>query len=327
MSDYAPDFNNKEHRDAITRNLANAGNGIIEDACEMIEATDKPSSAKSRAKNGLGLGRMFGSGCRSRHHARRCIMCDDKIAQALDIRRFEYLDKGYVELVDHMGSDRAIAEAAWVSSDRAAARTETAVIKIIRYLAREGHWTPFGQTAIKLRFRVPIFIARQLMRSSIGIVWNEESRRYVDSPPEFYVPEVWRCRSQSMKQGSGETFDGTVEMKPHLSCVVSGCSPGVSVSVGPIRLIEAAYRVASDTYKAMIAAGIAPEQARIVLPVATYTTIVGTFNIASLARVYKLRSHPHAQQEIRELAACIDSCVKAARAFPFSWDELKGGEE
>lgn len=246
-------------------------------------------------------------------------MCDDKIGQALHIKRFEYLDKGYVELVDHMGSDRAIAEAAWVSSDRAAARTDSAVVKIIRYLAREGHWTPFGQTAIKLRFRVPIFIARQLMRSNIGIVWNEESRRYVDSPPEFYVPEVWRGRSHSMKQGSDGKFTGLLRVGNSLTHETWEGSPGDA--------LLSCYRKCVDLYNSMIEAGIAPEQARIVLPVATYTTIVGTFNIASLARVYKLRSHPHAQQEIRELSACIDSCAKATLAFPFSWDELKGGEE
>jgi thymidylate synthase (FAD) len=237
--------------------------------------------------------------------------------------RFPYLDRGYVELLDFMGSDRSVAEAAWVSSDRASERTNDDVVRIVRYLARNKHWTPFGQTAIKLRFRVPIFVARQLMRSNIGIVWNEESRRYVDSTPEFHTPTDWRRRSSSMKQGSGGVFDErldcrSVEAFNVLFMDAHNFTPSMAVSE--------VYRVCISLYAKMIEAGIAPEQARIVLPLSTYTTIVGTFNIASLARVYGLRSHPHAQSEIRDLAKCIDSCVRATKAFAFSWDELKGGE-
>lgn len=226
--------------------------------------------------------------------------------------KFAYLDKGFVELLGFMGSDREIAEAAWVSSDRAENRSDDAVCKVIRYMARHNHWTPFGQTAIKLRFRIPIFVARQLMRSNVGIVWNEESRRYVDSLPEFHVPREWRERSTSMKQGSGGVFKDVIDFEDR------NCSP--------TDLLHVAYKAAIGVYAAMIDAGVAPEQARIVLPVATYTTIVATFNVASLSRVYRLRADPHAQAEIRELATCIDSCVKATRAFPFSWDEMKGGE-
>lgn len=232
--------------------------------------------------------------------------------------KFAYLDKGFVELLGFMGSDREIAEAAWVSSDRAENRSDDAVCKVIRYMARHNHWTPFGQTAIKLRFRIPIFVARQLMRSNIGIVWNEESRRYVDSLPEFHVPREWRERSTSMKQGSGGKFEGRLRVENSLTHETWDGTPHEA--------LMAAYRKCIDTYAAMIEAGVAPEQARIVLPVATYTTLVATFNVASLARVYKLRADSHAQAEIRELAKCIDSCVKHTGAFTFAWDEMKGGE-
>ena len=219
--------------------------------------------------------------------------------------RIPYLDHGYLELIDHMGSDRRIAEAAWVSSNRAADRPDTDVARIVKYLARENHWTPFGQTAITLRFRVPIFIARQLMRSNVGIVWNEESRRYVDDAPEFHVPAVFRAKAESMKQGSGGPVDQVTNYRAR------GWFRDACVN-------------ARDTYNDLLAHGVAPEQARAVLPVATYTTIIGTFNLSSLARVYGLRSGPHAQAEIRELAACIDKAVRSLGVFSVAWDALTG---
>lgn len=217
--------------------------------------------------------------------------------------RYPYLDHGYVEVIDHMGSDRRIAEAAWVSSNRAADRPDTDVARIVKYLARHNHWTPFGQTAITLRFRVPIFIARQLMRSNVGIVWNEESRRYVDDAPEFYVPAVFRSKAASMKHGSGGPLERADNVRAqHL-------------------FLEACVD-ARDTYTVLLEMGIAPEQARAVLPVATYTTIMATFNLSSLARVYGLRSGSHAQAEIRELAACIDKAVRSLGVFEVAWDAL-----
>lgn len=224
------------------------------------------------------------------------------------------LDLGSVEVIDAMGSDRAIAEAAWVSSSRAVARDDNDVAKVVRYMARNNHWTPFGQTAIKMRFRIPIFVARQLMRSNIGVVWNEESRRYVDTPPEFHVPSVWRCRSESMKQGSGAAFEGIVRVEDSVTHETWDGGPEVA--------FEAACRKCLDTYNGLLKAGIAPEQARIVLPVAMYTTIMATFNVASLARVFALRSHPHAQQEIQELAHSIDIAVRKLSLFDVAWSAL-----
>jgi thymidylate synthase (FAD) len=221
------------------------------------------------------------------------------------VTRYPYLDHGYVELIDHMGSDRRIAEAAWVSSNRAENRPDSDVARIVKYLARENHWTPFGQTAITLRFRVPIFIARQLMRSNVGIVWNEESRRYVDDLPQFHFPKVFRTRSESMKQGSGEPLEQEENYRAR-GLFFDACNQSVG------------------SYLSLLRMGIAPEQARAVLPVATYTTIIGTFNLSSLARVYGLRSGPHAQAEIRELAACIDQAVRSLGVFEVAWGALTG---
>lgn len=227
--------------------------------------------------------------------------------------KLTYLDQGFVELLRHQGSDRTIAEAAWVSSDRAQNRTDAEVHRLLNYLARHGHWTPFGQSFLQLTFRIPIFVARQLMRSNVGIVWNEESRRYVDSPPAFHVPLQWRARSASMKQGSAGPFEGIIRVENSLTHETWDGSPHDAIA--------AAYQKCLDCYTAMIEAGIAPEQARIVLPVGVYTTLTGSFNLASLSRVYLLRAHPHAQAEIRELADLIDKLVLTT-PFTAAWRAL-----
>lgn len=122
--------------------------------------------------------------------------------------KIEVLDKGHVQYMDHMGTDRTVAEAAWVSMDKAENREDWEVERVIKYMARHNHWTPLAQVNLQLRIKMPIFVARQLMRSNVGIVWNEVSRRYVDSPPEVYVPETWRLRPEGgIKQGSGVSAD------------------------------------------------------------------------------------------------------------------------
>jgi len=230
-----------------------------------------------------------------------------------------YLDLGFVEYVSHMGTDRSIAEAAWVSTDRTQDRTDADAHRLIVYLAKNGHWTPFGQTAVTLRFRIPIFVARQLMRSNIGIVWNEESRRYVSTPPQFHVPNTWRAKSDSLKQGSGGNFTNSTNQG---RLVIENSLTHETWEGTPDDALASCYRKCLDTYTAMIAAGIAPEQARIVLPLGMYTTIVGTFSLAALARVYSLRAHPHAQREIRELASSINHIMDIHALFPISWAVL-----
>jgi thymidylate synthase (FAD) len=212
----------------------------------------------------------------------------------------KYLDQGSVTLVDVMGTDRRIADAAWVSTDKAQDRSLSDVERLLTYLAKHNHWTPFAHPQITLRFHIPLFIARQLMRSNVGIVWNEESRRYVDTTPTFYDPTSWRARSPSLKQGSLST-------PPDNTNYISSC-----------------YRLQCEdslrTYDELIALGLSPEMARLCLPVSTYTTLMGTFSLYALARVHNLRANPHAQLEIRDLAACISTIIKPL--FPFAWPLL-----
>jgi len=210
--------------------------------------------------------------------------------------------------IDHMGDDRRIAEAAWVSISRGSNRTDEEDARVIRYLARNNHWTPFGQTSITIRFHVPIFVARQLLRSNVGIVWNEESRRYITNEPEFYIPK-FRERSPSMKQGSGGPLGEALN-----------------------QTIGTTYRDMTEQalifYNLMLLQGVAPEQARTILPQNMFTSIMGTFSLAALARLYSLRSHPHAQQEIQEVAGSINQLMgeqPLGNAFAVSWPALTTG--
>lgn len=222
-----------------------------------------------------------------------------------------------VELLDHMGSDLSVVNAARVSFSKESefdrvvlkqngeeATTWTQIIseadtKLINYLAKHNHWTPFGHTCLQFRIKAPIFVARQLVKHQVGLVWNEVSRRYVSDEPEFYFPEVWRAKPEgSIKQGSGteEVFQdqfGTAEEAVELSL---------------------------NTYNHMIGKDFAPEQARMVLPQNTMTEWWWTGSVAAFVRVCKLRLDPHAQAETREIAEKIDTL--AAPLFPVAWRAL-----
>ena len=180
--------------------------------------------------------------------------------------------------------------------------------KLIEYLAKHNHWTPFGHPHITLHVKVPIFVARQLMRSNVGIVYNEVSRRYVDDAPEFWWPEDgWRKRAKNVKQGSSDAlihkvhmFDTNWEDIEHIE-----------------RSIESA---ATEDYNTLLRSGIAPELARIVLPQNVYTEFYMTGSLAAFARVCKLRLDHHAQKEIRDVAKQISDIIEPL--FPVSWKAL-----
>ena len=172
-------------------------------------------------------------------------------------------------------------------------------IKLINYLAKHNHWTPFAHTSVTLHIRAPIFVARQAGKHQVGLVWNEVSRRYVDAEPEFWFPKEWRGRPVNIKQGS----DGVVD-----SINFHHANP------------ERAVGYALDSYNAMLAAGVAPEMARMVLPQNMMTEWIWTGSLAAFARVCKLRLDPHSQKEIQELAGAIAAIV--GPLYPISWDAL-----
>jgi len=232
------------------------------------------------------------------------------------MNKIDVLDKGFVRLVDHMGSDLTVVNAARVSfakesqwdtdGDHAPFVLSSRDTKLIHYLAKHEHWTPFGHPQITLHFKWPIFVARQAMRSNIGICWNEVSRRYVDDLPEFYCPAEWRKRPEGgIKQGSGESVVDSMANTIYDDLML-GCE---------------------DIYNTLLEKGYAPEMTRMVLPQSVYTECWGTFSLAALSRFFNLRSDSHAQKEIQDYAQAIAQLVKPL--YPVSWDALtmKGDEE
>ena len=227
-----------------------------------------------------------------------------------------------VDLVDHMGTDLTVVNAARVSFDKASfweystvehpefgpirdEHLSVADTKLIHYLAKHNHWSPFAHTSIQLRIKAPIFVARQLVKHDVGGVWNEVSRRYVDSEPEFYFPEVWRGRpTDGAKQGSS----GEVT---HVH--------GVLVSHGA----QYAASTALGTYNQLIDGGVAPEQARMILPQNMMTEWYWTGSLMFFARVCKERLASGAQAETRDVASLIAREVELL--FPVSWNALMGG--
>lgn len=174
--------------------------------------------------------------------------------------------------------------------------------KLIKYLAKHNHWTPFSHCMISLREKVPIFVARQRFKHMVGFTYNEVSRRYVDDEPEFYVPDAWRKRPQeSIKQGSGTTLPKDEQTL----CMV---------------LYDEVSRLSKEVYNSLLDRGVAPEQARMVLPQSMYTEYYVTGSLAAFARAYKLRIDPHAQKEIQDLAKQWDKIISPL--FPVSWKVL-----
>lgn len=214
--------------------------------------------------------------------------------------------------IDHLGSDDRVVDAARVSFAKQSAKfTAKQNDRLLSYLARNNHWSPFAHAALTVHVRAPIFVARQLQKHQVGLAWNEVSRRYVDDPPSFYAPDIWRGRAADKKQGSSDL-------------AVLSLDIGDGEIASPGLLVEDLYRTASETYDALIKGGVAPEQARMVLPQATFTEWYWTGSLAAWARVCALRCAPDAQAETSEVAWRIDAIASAK--FPRSWTALFGAQ-
>lgn len=172
--------------------------------------------------------------------------------------------------------------------------------KLINYLAKHNHWSPFSHAFVRFRIKAPIFVARQLQKHTVGLAWNEVSRRYVDFEPEFYMPEGWRQRSDNAKQGSKDAI------------VIGNESYQLAVDRYVSHLVS--------LYSGMIDGGICPEQARMILPQNMMTEWWWSGSLFAFVRVCKLRLDAHAQKETREVAEGI--AVHLAQLFPQSWSAL-----
>lgn len=213
----------------------------------------------------------------------------------------------FAKLIDRMGSDLKVVNAARVSFDKQ--HTEFDPVKdpkLINYLATHGHWTPFAHCQVTFHIKAPIFVARQLVKHQIGLVWNEISRRYVDDTPEFYWPadDAWRLRAENKKQGSADE-----------------CLTGDNQRL-VIEQMQCAMDAALHAYQTALGEGVAPEMARMILPLNAYTEWHWTGSLMAFARICHQRLDPHAQKECRDVAVMIDAAMRDA--FPVSWLALMG---
>ena len=207
-----------------------------------------------------------------------------------------------VALIDQMGDDLSVVNAARVSFDKVHIEMEPNDEKLIKYLADHNHWSPFAHTSLQFHIRAPIFVARQLAKHQVGLVWNEVSRRYVSDTPDTWKPEMWRKAADDKKQGSME-------------------EPVQSESLISRMYVEVMIHCL-NTYEIMIDSGVCPEQARAVLPQSTYTEWYWTGSLYAFSRVCKLRLAKDAQAETRQVADQISERCKIN--FPISWRHLCG---
>lgn len=204
------------------------------------------------------------------------------------------------EYVDHMGDDLAVVNAARVSFAKEATEFKEQDAKLIKYLAKHKHWTPFAHTAIKLRMAAPVPIRTQCFKHKIGLVENEESRRYISCEPEIYIP-TFRKAADNKKQGSGEEFTG--KEQENLQQFYK----------------DKTNKVVED-YKALLSMGVCEEQARFVLPQGAVVNWIWTGNLVSFANFVEKRTASDAQGEIQELANKVKELIKPL--FPVSWEAL-----
>ena len=209
-----------------------------------------------------------------------------------------------VKLVDYMGSDLTVVNAARVSFGKQKIEFEDGDEKLINYLAKHNHWSPFGHCSVQFHIKAPVFVARQLVKHQIGLTWNEISRRYVDNEPEFFEPNVWRGAADNKKQGSS---DESIDINPRNDMVND---------------YQHALNRAKWTYEELLRKGVCPEQARMVLPQSMITEWYWSGTLYAFARVCNLRCKPDAQQETREIANMIDK--ECGKLFPISWSALIG---
>lgn len=221
---------------------------------------------------------------------------------------------GFVELIESFGNDLTVVNAARVSfnkesefeycndeitgitTQRLSLRDE----KLIEYLAEHKHVAPFFHPQLRFRIKMPIFVAREWYRHTVGFTRNEVSRRYVTDEPEFFVPSHFRKRDANVKQGSSKEI--------------------VSDNQQEVSTMTAYVKEALAYYNTLLDRGVCPEQARLILPQSMYTEFIETASLAGYARLVQLRAEASAQREIQIYAGHISSIVE--HVFPVSWKAL-----
>ena len=195
-----------------------------------------------------------------------------------------------VELIEKLGSDLSVVNAARVSFSKKKDVFDEKDEKLIKYLADHNHWSPFGHATLQFLIKAPVFVARQLVKHQVGLVWNEVSRRYVDDEPQFYMPFIWRGKPENKKQGSS---DKEIEYD-----------------------ISSTIQYVKETYNNLLKEGVAHEMARMVLPQNMMTEWYWTGSLYAFARVCNLRNKEDAQEETRMITQPLSRHIKDH--FPIS---------
>jgi len=211
-------------------------------------------------------------------------------------------------LVDSMGSDLTVVNAARVSFKGHSDILNGKDKRLIVFLAKHGHWSPFAHVQLQFRLKAPIFVARQLVKHQVGLTWNEVSRRYVDTELEFYEPTIWRKAADNVKQGSSD--------EP------SGWGPRWS----NVKNTMTSTQLAVAEYEDAIASGVCMEQARMLLPQSMMTEWYWTGSLVAFARIVKQRTHSTAQRETQEVALLIKQEIDNVSGLNNSWSALLKGE-
>lgn len=213
-----------------------------------------------------------------------------------------------VEYIDHLGSDLTIVNCARVSFDKFHEEFTEGDEKLIKYLAKHNHFTPFAHPQICLRVTVPIFVDRQIIRHTVGCVRNEVSRRYVDTDPEFYITDKFGMRAENKKQGAkDDEFVTTLEWGHDATPVEE--------------FLKDRNETALEDYKWLIENNVAPEDARMVLPLNMYTSYWLTGSLFYYHHMHNLRSKPEAQRQTRQAVELMAEIIEPL--FPYSWTALK----
>lgn len=222
------------------------------------------------------------------------------------------LDHGYVRYIDHMGSDLRIIEAARVSY-KSKSKGEEADKKLLFYLWKNKHTSPFEMCKITLNIKLPIFVMRQYVRHRMQNL-NEVSARYTELSEEFYIPKIWRHQDTKNKQGGIE--DNKLELKHSYN--ITDIDGSLYQTNNISKVLEGIYNQTYSFYKEMIEAGVAKEMARIILPVGIYTEIYACWDMKNLLHFITLREDFHAQAEIQEYGRAIKSICK--ELFPWTME-------
>lgn len=252
----------------------------------------------------------------------------------MSIQRAKFTDIK-VELIDSMGSDLSVVNAARVSFNK---QSEWDVVldavdeefdvesrrisyhyqevkhlkstdeKLIKYLADYNHWSPFAHCFLSFRIKAPIFVARQLQKHTVGLAWNEVSRRYVNYEPEFYDMLLWRQKAENKKQGSSDQII-RLEKSHYIGDIDENCDPYVG-----------SCQIALTAYQELLEAGVCEEQARAVLPQSAMTEWIWSGSLYAFARVCNLRTASDAQKETQRVAEGILRVLQST--FPVSTREL-----